>query len=113
GMQAELDRLNEQLKTPTPALARAQIAWEQTMRLEPGQWTTLVPKTLAATGGVVPYAWSVAAGSLPPGLALNAATGTISGTPTAAGNWSFTARVTDARSPAVSATRTFTLKVKK
>jgi hypothetical protein len=53
GMRAELDRLNEQLATPTSALAVAQTAWEQAMRLEPGQWTTLVPKTLAATGGVV------------------------------------------------------------
>ena len=39
--------------------------------------------TLAATGGTGPYSWSIASGSLPSGLTLNSATGTISGTPRA------------------------------
>ena len=53
--------------------------------------------TLAATGGVTPYAWSVSAGALPGGLSLNP-NGSISGTPTAAGSFDFTASVTDANS---------------
>ena len=53
-IQAEIDRLNEQLKTPTAALARAQTTWEQSMRLEPStRWTVLTPKHLAATGDVI------------------------------------------------------------
>lgn len=42
------------------------------------------------------YTWAISAGSLPPGLALNSGTGSITGTPTTAGNYSFTIRVTDA-----------------
>ena len=38
-------------------------------------------QSLQATGGVPPYAWSVAAGQLPAGLGLNAATGQVAGMP--------------------------------
>ena len=51
-------------------------------------------QTLVATGGIKPYAYSLTAGSLPPGLSLSS-TGTISGTPTAVGASSFTVTVTD------------------
>ncbi len=51
--------------------------------------------TLAATGGIPPYAWSVSGGLPPPGLSLNGTTGAISGTPTTAGRYSFTAQVSD------------------
>jgi hypothetical protein len=50
---------------------------------------------LAASGGTAPYTWSLAAGSLPPNLALSAA-GTLSGTPAGSGPTSFTVEVTDA-----------------
>ena len=39
--------------------------------------------------------WSLSAGSLPPGLNLNATTGTIIGTPTTTGTFPFTVRVAD------------------
>ncbi|PYS34814.1 MAG: hypothetical protein DMG14_28555, partial [Acidobacteria bacterium] len=51
-------------------------------------------EVLTATGGAPPYSWSIDSGSLPGGLTLFA-TGSISGTPTAAGSFSFTVRVTD------------------
>jgi len=50
---------------------------------------------LFASGGVQPYTWSVVAGTLPPGLELPKGESTISGTPTTAGTFTFTVRVTD------------------
>jgi hypothetical protein len=50
---------------------------------------------LFASGGVQPYDWSVVAGALPAGLELPRGENTISGTPTTAGTFSFTVRVTD------------------
>lgn len=45
--------------------------------------------------GALPIAFSVAAGTLPAGLSLNSSTGTISGTPSAAGSYSFTLQATN------------------
>jgi hypothetical protein len=50
--------------------------------------------TLAAVGGVWPRSWSLSSGSLPEGVGLDGG-GVISGTPTAAGSFNFTARVVD------------------
>ena len=50
---------------------------------------------LFASGGVQPFTWSVVAGALPPGLELPKRENTISGTPTMAGTFTFTVRVTD------------------
>jgi hypothetical protein len=54
---------------------------------------------LFAIGGAPPYTWSVAAGSLPPGIQLSAM-GQLSGTATVAGNYDFNAEVTDSSMPA-------------
>ena len=59
--------------------------------------------SLVATGGTTPYTWSVASGSLPPGLTLGG-TGSITGTPTAPATWTFAAQVTDSQGQAASAT---------
>jgi hypothetical protein len=61
-----------------------------------GQVAVAYTDTLTAVGGTTPYTWSVSAGSLPPGLTLPAATGVLAGTPTTAGTFSFTVKVTDA-----------------
>ncbi len=66
---------------------------------------------LAATNGVLPYTWSIIGGQLPPGLALGSSTGAITGTPSASGQYSFTAQVQDSAAPPQSATRTFTLSI--
>jgi hypothetical protein len=62
---------------------------------------TLAPGTVGAAyaiavfsiGGTQPYTWSIVSGLLPPGLHLSG--NVISGTPTTAGTFSFTARVAD------------------
>lgn len=51
--------------------------------------------TITANGGTAPLTLSLKTGSLPPGLTFNAATGLISGTPTATGNYSFVLQATD------------------
>lgn len=67
--------------------------------------------TVAATGGVTPYAWSIAAGSLPAGLSLNSQTGAISGTPATGGTSNFTIQVTDAQDPPDTATKSLSITV--
>ncbi|HUV70830.1 MAG TPA: putative Ig domain-containing protein [Terracidiphilus sp.] len=50
----------------------------------------------AATGGAGALTYSVLTGALPTGLSLNPATGAITGTPTAVGNFAFTVKAADA-----------------
>ncbi len=59
--------------------------------------TQTYSQNLAATGGVLPYTWSVASGSLPQGLQLSANNGVIGGIPTKVGSYPFVILVTDAR----------------
>lgn len=79
-----------------PALASAPIEplAITTATLSNGQGGSVYSQTLAATGGVAPYSWSLASGELPSGITL-ASDGTISGTPTVFGAFNFTAQVTD------------------
>lgn len=60
-----------------------------------GKAGTAYSSTLGQSGGWTPRTFSKIAGTLPTGLAVNAA-GTLSGTPTAAGTYNFTMRLTDA-----------------
>jgi len=50
-----------------------------------------------AAGGVPPYAWSVVAGAMPAGLAMDSS-GIVSGTPAALGTFLFTVQVSDSGS---------------
>jgi uncharacterized repeat protein (TIGR01451 family) len=48
-----------------------------------------------ASGGTAPYSYAVTAGALPGGLTLNAASGAITGTPSAPGTFNFSITATD------------------
>ncbi|MCY2964650.1 MAG: Ig domain-containing protein [Planctomycetota bacterium] len=50
---------------------------------------------VAATGGTGALTYTIASGSLPTGLNLNPANGTVAGTPTDVGTFAFTIRATD------------------
>ncbi|MFZ0737150.1 MAG: Ig domain-containing protein [Candidatus Acidiferrales bacterium] len=66
-------------------------------------------EAVQATGGIAPLTWSVAQGQLPPGLTLNAASGTITGLPLRQGTSDFTIEVTDSSQPSVSASADFSI----
>ena len=75
----------------------------------PASGSTLYPGTVGQafalnfflSGGAAPYTWAVTAGQLPPGLGLQSFAGPrdandeLAGTPTTAGTFTFTMRVTD------------------
>ena len=65
--------------------------------------------TLKASGGTASYTWSISKGSLPTGLTLNKSTGKISGTPTKAGKYSFTVKITDKNK--ATATKAYTVTI--
>ncbi len=86
-------------------------------------FTVAVTITTAALPDVVPNSglysqqltanvagtWTLVAGSLPPGLTLDAATGVISGIATASGSFAFTVQFTDTASPPHTATHDFVI----
>ena len=66
-------------------------------------------QTNTASGGTVPYHYSLAAGALPAGTTLSPSTGTVSGTPTVASAFSYTIKVTDSGSPTAQTATTTTV----
>src|SRR5207249_12193653 len=87
----------------------SQLAINTAPNLPSGSTGTFYSQTISASGGVTPYSWSITLGALPAGMTLNASSGVISGTPTNAGTFNFTAQVTDRAS--VTANKQFTLQV--
>jgi hypothetical protein len=68
-------------------------------------------QNLQATGGSIPYKWSVTSRSLPGGLSLNTTTGVISGTPTNQGSFNFTIQASDSSSPAKTSSRGWSITI--
>ncbi|MBN8882038.1 MAG: putative Ig domain-containing protein, partial [Salana multivorans] len=81
--------------TPAPADGTVGVAYEAF--------------TVPATGDPTPDAFAITSGALPAGLELDATTGVISGTPSAAGSSTFTVRAANGVDPA--ATREYTITV--
>jgi hypothetical protein len=77
--------------------------------IQDGDLNQLYTTRTVVVGGNTPYVTSVTLGSLPPGLGIDSPTGVLSGTPTTAGEFSFTISATDADT--VQVTRAYTMTI--
>ena len=83
-----------------------------TTSLPDGQVGVAYSATLTSSGGTGAVSWTRLAGTLPAGLQLQAATGVISGTPTAAvSNVSLTFTATDSGTPAQTESAAYSLSI--
>ena len=86
----------------TPALTLA------TRTLAAGQvGVAYAPAAFAASGGTNPLAWS--ATGLPPGMVIDATTGTISGSPTAPGTFNVVVKVNDSNTASATTSASLTI----
>jgi hypothetical protein len=102
--------------TPAQAVTQAYtilILQITTATLPDGTVNVAYNQPLAITGEVPPVNWTLTPGSgpLPPGLMLDANTGAISGTPTQAGTFNFTAQATDSDNPARTDTQALSIRI--
>ncbi len=66
---------------------------------------------LSGAGGVLPYQWAIAAGSLPLGLTLDSSAGTLSGAPSKCGVFNFTIAINDSAAVSETVEKQFTITV--
>src|SRR5216683_3104845 len=81
------------------------------LTLPDGVVGTPFSKQVNIFGGVGAHTATVSSGSLPVGLALDPATGIISGTPTASGSSSFTVQVTDSSTTPATTSQALTIRI--
>ncbi|WP_394663379.1 putative Ig domain-containing protein [uncultured Sphingomonas sp.] len=99
------------VRSYTLTVASATVALSPA-NLPAGTSGTAYSETLSATGGTVPYVYTVTAGALPAGVTL-ASNGTLAGTPTQSGSFTFSVTATDSStgSGPYRATRSYTLSI--
>jgi hypothetical protein len=88
------DDVLSELEVPRPTSTLTVI----TTALPSGEVGAEYMATLSASGGKLPYSWTITSGSLPSGLSLLTG-GVITGTPSAQGTFSFTVQVVDSTTP--------------
>jgi large repetitive protein len=71
---------------------------------------TAYSTVLTASGGTAPYTLALTSGTLPLGIALQS-TGSLGGTTSQTGQFTFTVQVSDSSSPKLTASKSFTLSV--
>ncbi|MGD0267831.1 MAG: putative Ig domain-containing protein, partial [Candidatus Sulfotelmatobacter sp.] len=79
-----------------------------TKSLPPATAGTAYASPLSAAGGKAPYNWSLASGTLPTGITVGSS-GSLAGTTSQTGQFTFTVQVTDSSSPQQTATQSLTL----
>jgi len=72
---------------------------------------TVYNATVLVLGGIPPYTWSIIHGNLPDGLAMDNASGVISGNATKKGNYNFTVQVSDNSIPVNIATQRLRIRI--
>lgn len=90
-----------------PPLLNASISNQGATNQAPFSFT-FAPSTFSDTNG---FTLSYTASNLPPGLTINSATGTISGTPTNAGSYQVTVVASDGEYPPLTTNTSFTISV--
>ncbi len=93
------------------AFVNASPSPSPTISILPVMQYTATQRSIAVTGGVPPYTYSLASGSLPAGINLGSTTGALTGTPTSTGTATFTIQVQDQNQPVGTASQPFALKV--
>jgi len=103
----DADGVSVELKVTLTVAPKLQIRTFNIGRAQVGKHYRLA---LTNAGGVGVKTWTLAAGSLPSGLKLNAATGVISGKPRGAGRYRFTVAVADSLGAKVAMTYGLTVR---